>query len=255
MTERAVVTKIEDRLMIIAINRPEAKNAINAAVAQGIADALIKLDADPDVGLGILTGARNTFCAGMDLKAFVRGESAVIAGRGFGGIAEAPPRKPLIAAIEGYALAGGFELALACDLIIAADGAKFGLPEVTRGLAAGGGGLLRLPRQMPYRIAMELALTGGIVSAERLLGLGLINKVVPDGTALDEAIAMARLILGNGPLGVEASKMIISQSGDWTSEEMFRRQDVMIDRVTNSEDAREGATAFAEKRRPVWRGK
>jgi enoyl-CoA hydratase len=152
-------------------------------------------------------------------------------------------------------LAGGFELALACDLIIAADSAKFGVPEVTRGLAAGGGGLLRLPRQMPYRIAMELALTGSIVSAERLLGLGLVNKVVPDGTALDEAIAMARLILGNGPLGVEASKMIISQSGDWTSEEMFRRQDVMIDRVTNSEDAREGATAFAEKRRPVWRGK
>jgi enoyl-CoA hydratase len=255
MTEPAVVTEIKDQLMTITINRPEAKNAINAAVAQGLSDALIKLDADPDVGLGILTGARGTFCAGMDLKAFVRGESAVIAGRGFGGIAEAPPRKPLIAAVEGYALAGGFELALACDLIIAADGAKFGIPEVTRGLAAGGGGLLRLPRQMPYRIAMELALTGSIVSAERLLGLGLVNRVVPDGTALDEATGLARLILENGPLGVEVSKTIISQSGDWTLEEMFRRQDVMIDRITNSEDAREGAVAFAEKRKPVWRGK
>jgi enoyl-CoA hydratase len=254
MTDRAVVTKIEDRLMIITINRPEAKNSIDAAVAHGLADALIKLDADPDIRLGILTGAQNTFCAGMDLKAFVRGESAVVAGRGFGGVAEAPPRKPLIAAVEGYALAGGFELALACDLIIAAEGAKFGIPEVTRGLAAGGGGLLRLPRQMPYRIAMELALTGRSVSAEKLLSHGLINKVVPDGAALDEAIAMARLILENGPLGVEVSKTIISQSGDWKLEEMFRRQDAMMDRIANSEDAREGATAFAEKRKPVWRG-
>src|ERR1700687_1281395 len=254
MTDRAVVTKIEERLMIITINRPEARNAIDAAVAHGLADALIILDADPDIRLGILTGAQNTFCAGMDLQAFVRGESAVVAGRGFGGVAEAPPRKPLIAAVEGYALAGGFELALACDLIIAADGAKFGIPEVTRGLGAGGGGLLRLPRQMPYRIAMELALTGRSVSAEKLLGLGLVNKVVPDGTALDEAIAMARVILENGPLGVEVSKTIISQSGDWKLEEMFRRQDAMMDRIANSEDAREGATAFAEKRKPVWRG-
>jgi enoyl-CoA hydratase len=255
MTAQAVVTKIENRLMLITINRPEAKNAINAAVAQGLADALIQLDADPDIRVGILTGAQNTFCAGMDLKAFIRGESPVVPGRGFGGMVEAPPRKPLIAAVEGYALAGGFELALTCDLIIAANGAKFGIPEVTRGLAAGGGGLLRLPRQMPYRIAMELALTGGSVSAEKLLSLGLINRVVADGTALEEATSIARLILENGPLGVEVSKAIISQSGDWTSQEMFRQQDAMMNRIATSEDAREGATAFAERRKPVWRGK
>jgi enoyl-CoA hydratase len=255
MSEQAVVTRIEDGLMIITINRPEAKNAINAAVAQGLADSLIKLDADPDIRVGILTGAQNTFCAGMDLKAFVRGESAVIEGRGFGGIAEAPPRKPLIAAVEGYALAGGFELALACDLVIAGQTAKFGIPEVTRGLAAGGGGLLRLPRQMPYRVAMELALTGAIVPAERLLSLGLINRIVPDGASLSEAIVMARVILQNGPLGVEFSKTIIRESGDWESGEMFRRQQAMMDVIAKSEDAREGATAFAEKRKPVWRGR
>jgi enoyl-CoA hydratase len=255
MTQPAVITEIQDGVMIITINRPEAKNAINAAVAQGLAEAMIALDAIADVRVGILTGTQNTFCAGMDLKAFVRGESAVIAGRGFGGITEAPPRKPLIAAVEGYALAGGFELALACDLIIAADNAKFGIPEVTRGLAAGGGGLIRLPRQMPYRMAMELALTGSHISAEKLLGLGMVNKVVPEGTALAQAIGMARLILQNGPLGVEVSKAIISQSGDWTLEEMFRRQDAMMEMIATSEDAREGATAFAEKRKPVWRGK
>jgi enoyl-CoA hydratase len=254
MTEQVVLTKIEDRLMVITINRPEAKNAINAAVARGLAEALIRLDTDPDVRVGIITGAQSSFCAGMDLKAFIRGESPVIEGRGFGGIAEAPPRKPLIAAVEGYALAGGFEIALACDLIVAANGARFGIPEVTRGLAAGGGGLLRLPRQLPYRIAMELALTGRSVSAEKLLNLGLINRVVPDGKALEEATSMARLILENGPIGVEVSKAIISQSGDWKSQEMFRQQDEMMNRVANSEDAREGATAFSEKRKPVWRG-
>jgi enoyl-CoA hydratase len=254
MTKPVIVTKTKEGLIIITINRPEAKNAINASVAQGLAEALIQLDADPEIRLGILTGADKTFCAGMDLKAFVRGESAVVAGRGFGGLAEAQPRKPLIAAVEGYALAGGFELALACDLIIAASSAQFGIPEVRRGLAAGGGGLLRLPRQMPYRVAMELALTGRSVSSDRLLTLGLINRVVPDGAALDEAIAMARIILENGPLGVDVSKAIISESGDWKSEEMFQRQDAMITMVSGSEDAREGARAFAEKRKPVWSG-
>lgn len=255
MNEQAVFTEIDEGLMIITLNRPESKNAINAAVAEGIADALIKLDDDPAIHVGVLTGAGNTFCAGMDLKAFVRGESAVIPGRGFGGIAEAPPRKPLIAAVEGYALAGGFELALACDLIIASANAKFGIPEVTRGLAAGGGGLLRLPRQMPYRVAMELALTGAIVSAERLYELGLINQCVPDGSSLTSAIAMSRLIMQNGPLGVETSKIIIRDSNDWEAKDMFQRQQAMMDIIADSDDAREGATAFAEKRKPVWRGR
>jgi enoyl-CoA hydratase len=255
MTEQVVVIEVQDGLMIITINRPSARNAIDAAVAKGLADALIRLDSDPAVRVAILTGSNLTFCAGMDLKALLRGESAVIEGRGFAGVVEAPPRKPLIAAIEGYALGGGFELALSCDLIIASDSSRFGIPEVTRGLVAGGGGLLKLPRQMPYRIAMELALTGSIVPADRLFQLGLVNKVVPDGEALAEAVAMAKLILQNGPLGVEVSKAIVSQSGDWTSAEMFCRQDTMIGLIAASDDAREGATAFSEKRKPVWRGR
>jgi enoyl-CoA hydratase len=254
MSTPAVITSIEDQLMIITINRPEAKNAINTAVAQGLSEALIALDARDDVRVGILTGAQGTFCAGMDLKALMRGESAIVPGRGFAGIAEAPPRKPLIAAVEGYALAGGFEIALSCDLIVAAEGAKFGIPEVTRGLVAGAGGLLRLPRQMPYRVALELALTGRHVPAERLFDLGLLNKIVPNNKAVEEATALARVILQNGPLAVEISKTIINDSHDWSTEEMFRRQDAMVDRIMRSDDAREGATAFAEKRKPAWRG-
>jgi len=255
MTEHPVLTEIDNDLMIITLNRPAARNAINAAVAQQLAAAIEKLDNDPHIRVGILTGAQSTFCAGMDLKAFVCGENVVLEGRGFAGIAEAPPRKPLIAAIEGYALAGGFELALACDLIVAGSGSKFGIPEVTRGLAAGGGALLRLPRQMPYRIAMELALTGAIIPAEKLLQVGLVNKLVPDGDPLQEAKIMARTIAGNSPLGVAASKAVIQQSLDWPLDQMFRNQDGILDGILTSADAREGAIAFAEKRKPVWQGK
>lgn len=255
MTETTVITEIDNDLMIITLNRPAAKNAINAAVAKALAAAIEQLDDDPRIRVGILTGAASTFCAGMDLKAFVRGENVVLEGRGFAGIAEAPPQKPLIAAVEGYALAGGFELALACDLIVAGSNSSFGIPEVKRGLAAGGGALLRLPRQMPYRIAMELALTGAIISPERLLQYGLINKLVPDGDALKEATIMARTIAQNSPLGVAASKTLIRDSSDWSSHEMFRHQGKFMDGILASADAREGAIAFAEKRKPVWQGK
>ena len=162
-----VLVDVTDGIMTVTLNRPEAKNAANKALAVGVAAAMDKLDSDDSIRVAILTGAGGTFCAGMDLKAFVSGEMPMVEGRGFAGLTEATPRKPLIAAIEGYALAGGLELAISCDLIVAADNAKFGIPEVKRGLAAAAGGLMRLPRQIPSRVAMELAITGDFITAQR----------------------------------------------------------------------------------------
>ena len=178
-------------MLVITLNRPQSRNAVNAAMAAAIAAALERLDGDDDLRVGILTGAGGSFCAGFDLKAFLAGERATIPGRGFAGIVERPPAKPLIAAVEGYALAGGFEIVLACDLVVAAQGARFGLPEVKRGLLATGGGLLRLPERIPYHHAMEIALTGEAISAARASELGLINRLVEDGQALAQARALA----------------------------------------------------------------
>lgn len=254
MTEEVLVSK-EAGVLIVTINRPQAKNAMNAAAAHGISAAMDELDSNDELSVGIITGADNTFCAGMDLKGFLKGETPNVEGKGFGGITQAPPRKPLIAAVEGYALAGGFELLLACDLIVAAESAKFGISEVKRGLVAGAGGLIRLPRQVPYRQAMELALLGDFVEAGVAKEMGLINRIVPTGTALDAAKEMAAKIAENGPLAVSVSKQIIRDSGDWSTDEMWARQAEIMMPVFSSEDAREGATAFAEKREPVWTGK
>jgi enoyl-CoA hydratase len=249
-----VLTEASDGVAVITINRPEARNAVNGAVARGIAAALDEFDANKDVRVLILTGAGGTFSAGMDLKGFLAGDSPSVQDRGFGGIVERPPAKPIIAAVEGYALAGGFELTLSCDLVVAGEDAKFGLPEVRRGLVAGAGGLLRLPRRIPYHLAMEIALSGEHFPAARLHEAGLVNKLVPAGQALSAAKELAaRLALG-GPLALIATKRVITESADWPAAESFRRQGEIITPVFTSADAREGALAFAEKRAPVWRG-
>lgn len=252
--QQEVLTEVEDGVLIVTINRPEAKNAMSKAAAEGIAAAMDQLDDDDDLRVGILTGAGGTFCSGMDLKGFLRGESPIVEGRGFGGVVQAPPKKPLIAAVEGYALAGGLELMIACDLVVASAAAKFGIPEVKRGLVAAAGGVMMLPDQIPERIAMELALTGEFIDAKRAYELGLINEVT-DGAALDAAKALAAKIAANGPLAVRVSKQIIRESRGWAMEERYEKQAQLIAPVFVSEDAREGAAAFAEKRAPNWKGK
>lgn len=250
-----ITVETRDKIRIITINRPEARNAINYETAHALADALDDLDADPSVAVGILTGANNTFCSGMDLKAFAKdGQRPYVGDRGFGGMCERPPRKPMIAAIEGYALAGGFELALACDLIVAATSATFGLPEVKRGIVAGAGGMMRLPSRIPYHIALELILTGDMFPAARAAEFGLLNRLVEPGQSLEAAVELATKITQNGPLAVQTAKRIVTESRDWPQAHMFDLQRPRVAHVFTSADAKEGATAFAEKRQPVWRG-
>ena len=251
----AVLTEVADGVMTITINRPKAKNAVNLDVAKGIAAAMDELDSNDSIQVAILTGAEGTFCSGMDLKAFVSGEMPFIEGKGFAGLVESLPKKPLIAAVEGFALAGGFELMIACDLVVSANSAKFGIPEAKRGLVAAAGGLMRLPRQIAPRIAMELALTGDFIDANRAYELGLINRVVEPGAALEGAKALAKSIAANGPLAVIKSKEVILESQDWSLDDMFPNQQKQVDVIFSSEDAIEGATAFAEKRAPNWKGR
>jgi enoyl-CoA hydratase len=249
-----VLTEVSDGVGVVTINRPEARNAVNGAVARGIAAAVDELDGRADVSVLVLTGAGGTFCAGMDLKGFLAGDAPVVEGRGFGGIVERPPAKPVIAAVEGYALAGGFELALACDLVVASETARFGLPEVRRGLVAAAGGLLRLPRRIPYHLAMEIALTGEHYPAQRLAAAGLVSQVVPEGEALASASELARRVALGAPLALAATKRVVAQAGDWDSGQAFARQAEIINPVFGSADAMEGALAFAEKRPPSWSG-
>ncbi len=249
-----VLTEVRDGVLIITLNRPEAKNAANRALSEGVAAALDRLDSDDGLRVGIITGAGGTFCSGMDLKAFLQGEVPAVKGRGFAGLTEAPPKKPLIAAVDGYALAGGFEIMLACDLVVANRDAKFGIPEAKRGLAAAAGGLVRLPRQIAPRLAMELALTGDFITAGRAYEIGLINRVT-DGIALDGALELAASITANGPLAVARSKQVIVESGGWSEAEMWTRQSEVLGNLFMSDDAREGAAAFAQKRKPEWKGR
>jgi enoyl-CoA hydratase len=252
-TEPEVLVEQRDRILVVTINRPKARNAVNAAVSQGLADAMDRLDEDQSLSVAVLTGAGGSFCAGMDLKAFARGERVDAGGRGLG-FTQRPPVKPLIAAVEGYALAGGTEVALATDLIVAAKDSAFGIPEVKRGLVAGGGGLLRLPQRIPYAVAMELALTGDNLPAQRAYELGLVNVLAEPGEALAAAIALAEKITANGPLAVAATKRIIVESRNWGPAEQWTEQIKILGPVFASNDAKEGAIAFAEKRPPKWTG-
>ena len=250
-----VQVEFSGRVTIITINRPQARNAINHAVSAAVAQALDDLDERDDLTVGIITGAGGTFSSGMDLKAFLAGENAPVPGRGLAGLTQRPPAKPLIAAVEGWALAGGCEIALACDLIVAADDAKFGIPEVKRGLVAGAGGLVRLPRRIPAGIAMELALTGDPLPAADAHRLGLVNKLTAPGQALAGALALAERIAANGPLAVAATKQIVGQQFDWQLAEVWEKLEPIMRPAFQSKDAREGALAFAEKRAPVWQGR
>lgn len=251
----SVGTEFGDGIAVITINRPQARNAVDRSVAEGIAAAIDEFESRDDLVIAILTGAGGTFCAGMDLKAFLRGEQPTVPGRGFGGLVEQPPTKPLIAAVEGWALAGGCELAFSADLIVAARDAKFGLPEVKRSLVAAAGGLLRMPKALPYQIAMEVALTGDPISAELAHHHGLVNVLAEPGQALAGARELAARIAVNGPLAVRATKQIVAGAVSWTDKDAFAEQGAIAGPVFQSEDAKEGARAFAEKRQPVWRGR
>jgi enoyl-CoA hydratase len=250
-----VLTERQGNVLVITLNRPEVRNAVNAALAEGVAHALEELDGDDGLSVGILTGTGGFFCAGMDLGAFVKGESPWYGDRGFAGIAQRSAAKPLIAAIEGFAVAGGMEIALACDLIVAAKGAKMGIPEAKRSLIAAGGALLRLPQRIPYHVVMELALTGDPLPADRFHELGLVNHLTEPGGALDAALELAGRLAKNGPLALVASKRILQEQWDWSIEEMWAKQGEIAGPVMTSEDAREGSSAFKEKREPVWKGR
>jgi enoyl-CoA hydratase len=249
----AVLVERRGRTLIITINRPEARNAFNLAVCQGLADAVDELDDSPELSVAILTGAGGTFCAGMDLKAFAAGEAPFVPGRGIG-FTERPPRKPIIAAVEGFALAGGTELVLATDLIVAAKNAKFGIPEVKRGLVAAGGGLLRLHHRIPYQKALELALTGDNFTAGEAAEWGFVNVLTEPGEALERALGLADRITANGPLAVAATKAIMSNCDSWAPSTVWEKQMEIARPVFASKDATEGAIAFAEKRSPNWTG-
>jgi enoyl-CoA hydratase len=250
-----VIVERRGPVQVITINRPEAKNALNLAVAQGVAAAVDELDASDELRVGVLTGAGGAFSAGMDLKAFLTGESPALPGRGLCGITETPPRKPLIGAVEGWALAGGFELLLACDLVVAARTARFGVPEVKRSLVAAGGAALLLPKRVPLAIALEMLMTGEPIDASRAADIGLVNRLADEGGALDAAIELANVIADNGPLAVAATKQVARTTQDWSFAEGWKQQGAIVTPVFTSEDAREGATAFAEKRKPVWKGR
>ena len=249
-----VLVEVRGSVQIMTLSNPEARNAATLEMSEALAAALDELDTNPALQAGIVTGAGGTFCAGMDLKGFLQGKRPTLPGRGFCGLTQKPPQKPLVAAVEGYALAGGFEMVLACDLVVAARTAKFGLPETKRGLVAAAGGLLRLHKRLPYHIAMEYILTGDMLDAELAHQHGLVNRLAEPGQALDVALELARRVAANGPLALMASKRIMQASADWPQDQMFERQRVISEPVFASQDAREGAAAFAEKRPPVWRG-
>lgn len=254
MSKAAVVDlAVDDGIAVITISRPEVRNAIDLPTARALAAALDEVDRREDIRAAILTGSVTVFSAGMDLKALqATGERPIVPGRGAFGICERATVKPIIAAVEGKALGGGFEIALACDLIVAADDAQFGLPEVKRGLVAAAGGVLRLPRVIPRKVALQLVMTGESISSHEAQRLGLVNRVVAKGQARAEAVRLAGSIAMNAPLAVRTAKFLVNASADWQQKDLFELQRPHTDRVRESADAAEGVRAFSEKRTPVW---
>lgn len=245
-----VLTEVRGRILVITLNRPDAMNAINTALAEGLNAAIAQLDGDPALTVGVLTGAGRGFCAGMDLKAFATTGPPL----GFDKFIRHGSVKPLIAAIEGFCLAGGLEVALTCDLLVAADNVKFGIPEAGVGLFAAGGALLRLPARVGYGVAMEMALTADPISAQQALAAGLVSRLSPKGGALDAALELAERIARNAPLSVAASKKVLRNTKGLTDEAFWDMQAPVIREVFVSDDAKEGPRAFAEKRAPKWTG-
>ena len=246
----AVLTETRGRVLLITLNRPEAMNAVNTDLAQGLISAVEQLDTDDGLTAGVLTGNGRGFCSGMDLKAFATGGPP----KGFDQFLENGARKPLIAAIEGFALAGGLEIALTCDLLVAAEDAKIGIREVKVGLFAAGGALLRLPRRLPYAVAMEMALTGNPISADDSKSYGLVSRVTEKGGTVEAALELAEAIAENAPLAVAASKALIQAQQGITEEEFWELQKPYMASVFRSNDAMEGPVSFAEKRSPNWTG-
>ena len=258
MSEELVLTEQRGHVLLMTLNRPNDMNAFNTPLAAALGETLDAFDANPELRVGVLTGAGRGFSAGMDLKQFADGGLDGIPNvgdRGFAGITEKSCAKPIIAAVEGFALAGGLEVALSCDLIVASEGTKLGIPEAGVGLFAGAGALLRLPRQLPYSIAMEMALTADPITAEVALQHGMINRVVPRGETVDAAMEFAERIAQNAPKGVRASKKLLKDVLGVSEDDFWAFQQPAMEEVFGSEDAIEGATAFAEKRAPNWQDK
>lgn len=255
MSDDLVIRERRGNVLVMTINRPEVRNAFDLATADALSRAVDELDSDPELRAGVLTGAGGHFSSGMDMKAFLTGDVPYVAHRGIFGIVNEPPKTPLVAAVEGAAMAGGFELMLTCDLVVVAADVRLAINEVRRGTCASAGGLMKLPHRIPLAIASELALTGDEIGAERAYELGLVNRVAAPGKALEVALELATRIAENAPLALQASKRVLNETLDWTSAEAWGKQGEIVGPIWDSEDAREGSRAFKEKRKPEWRGR